>query len=80
MKEPTRPFRRKRRFQGETWTPAGQSAFAEDGLWCRQCRMRHGYKTMELNHERRDGTWRQLWSCPKYHTVLEEKELGRGNA
>jgi hypothetical protein len=51
------------------------SAEAQDGVWCRQCRMRHGYKTLGFDVERRGASWYILWSCPKYFTVLEEKKL-----
>jgi hypothetical protein len=48
------------------------SAETEDGLWCKECRKRHGYMTMNISWEKRDGVWVSLWTCPTYFNVLGE--------
>jgi hypothetical protein len=75
-----RVFRRKRRFQGATWTPNTQSAAPEDGAWCAACRQRHGYKSsgLQMQPEKNDkGAWRVLWTCKKTGNVLEVMELNK---
>jgi hypothetical protein len=71
-----RPFRRKRRFQGATWTPASQSADRRDGVWCPVHRKFHGYGSTALNFtvgERRpNGTFKILWTCALTGNVLQE--------
>src|SRR6185503_6043465 len=80
MKEPSKPYRRRRRYQGATWAPPSASAEVTDGLWCRGCRKRHGYMSMGLKHEKRGDTFYQLWSCPKTHDVIGEVNLGEVKA
>jgi hypothetical protein len=73
-----RVFRRKRRFQGATWTPNTISAAVEDGAWCAKCRMRHGYKGsgLKMGYEKTNkGTWRLLWTCKKTGNVIEVMDL-----
>ena len=82
VKEPSKPFRRKKKWQGATWTPENKSAMLGDGVWCRHCRTRHGYKTMGFALEKRsvqdkDGTWFILWSCRVTGNVIEEMPLRR---
>lgn len=77
MEEPKRPFRRKRRFQGATWTPENQPALKPDGAWCKACKTRHGYMTMGIAYEKRKSGWIILWSCKKTGNVIEEMELGQ---
>jgi hypothetical protein len=69
-----RPFRRKKRWQGATWTPQNQSADRIDGVWCPVHRKRHGYGTMGFNigERRADGSFKVLWSCPTTGNVLQE--------
>lgn len=72
--EGRRVFRRKKRFQGATWTPPSMSAAAEDGVWCSSCRKRHGYKTLGLlyGERRTDGRFKLLWYCKETGTVVKE--------
>lgn len=53
MEEAKKPFRRRRRHEGSTWTPASQPALPPDGAWCRACKTRHGYMTMGIAYEKR---------------------------
>jgi len=70
-------FRRRKKWQGATWTPPSQSAAVGDGLWCKRCKQRHGYKTMifrlEIHPERGNSI---LWSCPRSGNVLKVVKLG----
>jgi hypothetical protein len=73
-------YRRKKRFQGATWTPNTSSAAPEDGAWCARCRQRHGYKSSGLLmqvEKASDGNWRILWVCKKTGNVLEIMGLSR---
>lgn len=73
---PNPRFRRRRKFQGATWTPTNQSADIGDGEWCKSCHKRHGYKTMGMNYDKTSsGKWKILWSCPKTGDVIKEQEL-----
>jgi hypothetical protein len=76
-----RVFRRKKRFQGATWTPNTQSAAPEDGAWCARCRQRHGYKSsgllMQVEKTVPGGQWRVLWVCKKTGNVLEVMDLNK---
>jgi hypothetical protein len=75
-----RVFRRKKRFQGATWTPEQTSAAPEDGAWCRSCQQRHGYKSHGLLmqvEKASTGAWRILWVCKKTKDVLEVMELNK---
>jgi len=65
-----RVFRRKRRYQGASWTPPSMSAEVEDGLWCRRCKKRHGYMTMHVGYEKVNGDWVTRWMCPVDERVL----------
>lgn len=73
-----RVFRRRKKFQGATWTPERSPAVAGDGEWCRSCRTRHGYKTMGLTWEKKstqvegEYPFKTLWSCPKTGEVIKE--------
>lgn len=69
-------FRRRRRHQGATWTPTNTSAEIGDGAWCKFHKQRHGYMTMDIAYEKRNGFWYILWSCKQTHQVLEEMRLG----
>jgi hypothetical protein len=72
-------FRRKKRWQGATWTPTQQSAAVEDGAWCKSCRQRHGYKSPVLKaayEKASNGKWRILWTCSKTGNVIETTNLG----
>lgn len=76
-----RHFRRKRKFQGATWTPGTVSATPEDGIWCPEHRLRHGYKTKQLGvyfEKDTHGKWKALWYCVATGAVL--LEMGLGNA
>lgn len=73
-------FRRRRKFQGATWTPEASSALTTDGVWCPQHRMRHGYKSKALGatyEKGSNGKWKVLWFCSSTGDVLEELELGK---
>jgi hypothetical protein len=69
-------FRRKKRYQGATWTPPSMSADVENGVWCRACRQRHGYMTAGVRYERRGAQWIVMWLCPKTYNVIGETGLG----
>jgi hypothetical protein len=74
-------FRRRRRFQGATWTPNTSSAAPEDGAWCARCHQRHGYKSsgllMQTEKTVPGGQWRVLWVCKKTGNVLEVMDLNK---
>lgn len=75
-----RKIRRKKRWQGATWTPPSISAAKADGVWCPVHRMFHGYKSAQLvtDYEKRsDGEWRLLWICKMTGSVLGEIDLGQ---
>lgn len=65
-------FRRRKKFQGATWTPENSAAELGDGLWCRQCKTRHGYMTMEIRYEynKKKDRFNVLWTCKKTGNVL----------
>lgn len=72
-------FRRKRKFQGATWTPTRQSADPDDGVWCPSHRIRHGYMSINLQtkyEKGSDGRWKILWICKLTGNVLREDGLG----
>jgi hypothetical protein len=69
-------YRRKRRWQGATWTPERLPADIDDGAWCRNCRTRHGFMTMGLQYEKRKSGWWLLWSCRRTGRVIREMRLG----
>lgn len=75
-------FRRKKRWQGSIWAPPSMSADVEDGLWCRQCKKRHGFMTMKVEFElqRPSGIWNVLWLCPVYFTVLGSTNTSTGQS
>jgi hypothetical protein len=69
-------FRKRKRWQGATWTPPSMSADKEDGVYCKACRKTHGYKTMGFGYEKgTSGRWKILWSCRITHNVIKEMEL-----
>lgn len=69
-------YRRRRRFQGATWTPPASSAHMGDGEWCSVCRKRHGYMSLGLDYERASsGRWKLLWYCKRTGNVIKEQEL-----
>lgn len=81
-----RPFRRKRKFQGASWTPRSMSADKDDGQWCRRCRKFHGYMTMGIGYEKRQTSrhvesgepiyrWVIMWKCPVSGDVVGERYL-----
>lgn len=75
-----RVFRRKKKFQGATWTPDTSNADKEDGVYCRRCRIRHGYMKLGIQYEKTgSGTWKVMWKCPKFGMVLKEVILGDSN-
>lgn len=70
-----RVYRRKRRWQGATWTPQGASALSEDGIWCPAHRVRHGYMSVLLGlrfEKGSNGKWKKLWYCNTTGNVLQE--------
>lgn len=74
-----RIFRRKRRFQGASWTPPSVSAIKTDGIWCAFHRQRHGYKSSMLGAQYEKTStdkWRLLWYCKETGTVLDQIEMG----
>jgi hypothetical protein len=74
-------FRRRRKFQGASWTPENSAAEIGDGAWCKHCRTRHGYKNgLNINYSKNDrGEWVILWSCKKTDMVVEETVLRRSD-
>src|SRR5688572_13304616 len=79
--EPSKPYRRRKKHEGATWTPPNASALKEDGVWCPHHRMRHGYKSDQLGFspERWNGKSYIHWYCKKTGDVLETVELGHGS-
>jgi hypothetical protein len=75
-REPTRLYRRRKKHQGSTWTPERQPALYEDGQWCRACKTRHGYMTMKVDYEKRNGHFVILWLCRTTGNVIGETKLG----
>lgn len=74
-------FRKRKKFQGASWTPENSPAELGDGLWCKQCKTRHGYMTMGLVWEKDDkDRFRGVWSCKKTGDVLGYLTLGETNA
>lgn len=72
-------YRRKRRFQGATWTPNTITAAVEDGVWCAAHRIRHGYMSRNLGttyEKGSDGYWKILWVCQLTGNVLKEERIG----
>lgn len=70
-------FRRRKKFQGATWTPENAAAELGDGLWCKQCKTRHGFMTLGSAYERfTPHRFRVVWSCKKSGDVLGYTELG----
>lgn len=75
-------FRRKRRYQGATWTPGTISSDVENGVWCPQHRIRHGYKSDRLGvyyEKGKDNRFTALWYCKTTGAVLTAMVLG-GNS
>jgi hypothetical protein len=73
-------FRRRRRFQGATWTPEKDSALSTDGFWCKNCRVRHGAMSKNVlgaQYEKRNGVWYILWICKKSGNVIHETSMRR---
>lgn len=71
-------YRRRKKFQGATWTPDTETALAEDGPWCAGCRQRHGYmsKLLMTGYEKRQSVWYILWICRKTNNVIKDQALG----
>lgn len=74
-REPRKPFRRRKKYQGATWAPPSMSAVVGDGLWCKRCKQRHGYSTLGLKYEKRNSMWYIIWNCPKTGNVVGETPL-----
>lgn len=74
-REPRKPFRRKKKYQGSDWTPPSMSAEVDDGLWCKRCRLRHGYSVLGLKYEKRKTQFVIIWYCKKTGDVLGETPL-----
>ena len=81
MNSGRKTYRRKRKYQGASWTPERSSALTDDGIWCPRCKQRHGYKSqlVGLNYEKRNGVWYILWHCKKTGNVIKEQGLVRKN-
>jgi hypothetical protein len=71
-----RIFRRKKRWQGAVWSPKHQPALYEDGKWCKKCKTRHGYMTMDVQYEKRGDHFVMLWLCKTTRDVVGETKLG----
>jgi hypothetical protein len=78
-REPLKPFRRRRKHEGATWTPESQSALSEDGVWCKACRQRHGYMNLDMIHEKQGEAWVSHWVCRKTGNYIGELWLGDRN-
>lgn len=65
-----------KRWQGASWTPTDHMADMPDGLWCQQCKTRHGYMSMGLAYDKRQGSWYMAWYCKKTNDILKEVKLG----
>lgn len=72
-------YRRKKKTQGSVWTPENKSADLDDGVWCKACRQRHGYKSklLQTQYELRSGVWHILWTCIKSGDVVKDQGLVR---
>lgn len=71
-----RVYRRKRKYQGATWTPPSMSSDVEDGLWCKACHKRHGYMVLGLKYEKDSkGCWVMIWYCRTTGNVVGQKTL-----
>src|SRR3954462_15188898 len=82
-REPPKKYRRRKKHEGATWTPASVSALKEDGVWCPHHRTRHGYKSDLLGFvpERWNGRSYIHWTCKTTGQVLDTVtvEVGSGN-
>jgi hypothetical protein len=78
-REPGRPRRRVKKWQGADWTPPNANAEPGEGAYCRRCNKRHGYKTMGFQVERRGEKWYMMWSCPNFLHVIEDTALGEAD-
>lgn len=70
--------KRKKKWQGATWTPGTKSSDVPDGVWCGYHGLRHGYMSKELGFtpERYNGKSYIHWYCKKTGDVLDSKEVG----
>ncbi len=75
-------YRRRKKYQGATWTPKNQSAGIGAGVWCKSCKLRHGYMSMgmDYNYTPSTQTFSILWKCPFTDNVLEEQKLTKAGA
>ena len=71
-----RQYRRKKKYQGASWTPPSANADKPDGLWCRACMKHHGYKSMGLSYNRTSQGWEMLWSCTRTNNIIGTTLLG----
>jgi hypothetical protein len=78
-REPGRPRRRVKKWQGADWTPPNANAEPGEGAYCRRCNKRHGYKTMGFQVEKRGEKWYMMWSCPNFLHVIEDTALGEAD-
>ena len=78
-REPGKPRRRVKKWQGESWTPVNVNAEVGEGAFCRRCNKRHGYKTMGFQVEKRGEKWYMMWKCPNFFHVIEDTELGNAD-
>lgn len=78
-REPGKPRRRVKKWQGANWTPPNVSADEGEGAYCRRCRKRHGYMSMGFQVEKRGERWYMMWSCPNFLHVVEDTELGNAD-
>ena len=76
--EPTKPYRRRKKHEGATWSIDSASALKEDGVWCPHHHQRHGYKSSLLgfNPERWNGKSYIHWYCKTTGQVLDTVVLG----
>lgn len=84
-REPGKPRRRVKKWQGASWTPPSANAELGEGEYCRRCKKTHGYMTLGMQVEQRgkreDGKpkWFIMWTCTQYGHVVAEVELGKAN-
>jgi hypothetical protein len=78
--QPDKPVfrKRKKKFQGATWTPETKSADKPDGVWCGYHKLRHGYMSKELGFstERYNSKSYIHWYCKKTGDVLDTVQIG----
>jgi hypothetical protein len=73
-------FRRRKKSTGKTWKPSNKTADDPEGVWCRDCKMRHAWGRCNLTYRKNnEGLWVMGWTCPTYGNVIKEQVLRRAH-